>query len=235
MEINIKDLSGTLMKRSWICILIAIACAAAARYYSMNYMIPTYNSTAMLYLISKEEGQSTTIADLQLGNYLAQDYKILVRSRPVAEEVIAQLELPMSSSQLISLISVYTPEDTRVLEITVSYYDRDLVKRLVDTVAKVSSERMVSIMGIEQVNIVEDGNYPYYASSPNVRQNTLLAGCGGFMATLFIIAIIYLLNDTIKNAEDVEKYLGLTMLGHIPVETAIKKKKVKQKQSKKAA
>ena len=45
--------------------------------------------------------------------------------------------------------------------------------------------------------------------------------------------IAYISNDTVKTQEDVEKYLGLSVLGTIPLtETDRKKKKKKQKQKK---
>lgn len=48
-----------------------------------------------------------------------------------------------------------------------------------------------------------------------------------------IILIAYISNDTVKTQEDVEKYLGLSVLGTIPLtETDRKKKKKKQKQKK---
>jgi capsular polysaccharide biosynthesis protein len=198
-------------------------------------MIPIYTSSAKLYMINKEDGQITTLADLQIGSYLVQDYKILVKSRPVAEEVIKKLNLELSSGQLISLISVLAPEDSRVLQINVSYFDPQMAKTIVDTIAQVSSERMVSIMGMEQVNIIEEGAVPAYPSSPDIRHNTLLAGCGGFLIASVLVIIFALLNDSIKSSEDIEKYLGLTTLGFIPVETSTRKKKNRIKEKKKKA
>ena len=55
----------------------------------------------------------------------------------------------------------------------------------------------------------------------------------GILLSVAIILIAYISNDTVKTQEDVEKYLGLSVLGTIPLtETDRKKKKKKQKQKK---
>ncbi len=85
-------------------------------------------------------------------------------------------------------------------------------------------------MDIEEVNVVEEGNVPQGKVSPNVLLNTLIGGIlGGIVATL-VVLIIYFLDDTIKTPDDVEKYLGLSVLGSIPLqegETVARGKKKK--------
>ena len=55
-------------------------------------LTPQYTSTAMVYILSKET-TLTSLADLQIGSQLTKDYKIIVTSRPVLEDVIEGLEL----------------------------------------------------------------------------------------------------------------------------------------------
>jgi capsular polysaccharide biosynthesis protein len=159
-----------------------------------------------------------TLSDLQTGTQLTKDYMILVKSRPVTEQVISKLNLDMSSEQLVGLIQVNTPEDTRILEIIVKHQEPALAKQLADTIAEISSERMVSVMEMEKVNIIEEGNLPSNPSSPNVRKNTIMGGLLGIALSSIIIVLIYLMNDNIRTSEDIEKYLGITTLGVLPLE-----------------
>jgi capsular polysaccharide biosynthesis protein len=62
-------------------------------------------------------------------------------------------------------------------------------------------------------------------------RNTLLGGMVGFALASFICVMIYLMNDTIKTTEDIEKHLGITTLGIIPLEEGVNKKFRKVKQS----
>ena len=75
---------------------------------------------------------------------------------------------------------------------------------------------------------------PMKKSSPSVLKNTFI---GGFLGVFLIIAVVlvrYLMDDTVKTPEDVEKYLQLSTLAVIPLnegESEGKKKKKKVKRS----
>lgn len=232
IEINMKELLKFLFRKIWIIVLITVICVIGARFYTQNYMTPYYSSSAKLYVLHKQTEQQTTISDLQMSYVLAQDYMVLITSRPVMEKVINNLQLDMSHRALAGSISVYTHENTRILEITAYHTDPNMAKLIVDTVAEVSSESMVNIMGIDKVNIIEEGEYPYWPVGPDYNRNMRLAGVIGFGLTTVILSLVYLLNDTIKTPEDIEKQLGLITLGTIPMESNYRNRKRKSKEEK---
>ena len=66
--------------------------------------------------------------------------------------------------------------------------------------------------------MVEEGNLPKDPTSPNTMKNAMLGGILGIFLALGAIVLIYILDDTIKTPEnDVERYLGLTVLTSIPM------------------
>ena len=114
--------------------------------------------------------------------------------------------------------------DTRMLDITYTSADPVEAKTVADEVATVAKERVVEIMNTQEPTIVEEGNIPENPYSPSTMKNVVMAGALGVFLSAFVIVVLYLLNDTIKSGEDIEKYLGLTTLGMIPAETKTKKK-----------
>jgi capsular polysaccharide biosynthesis protein len=54
--------------------------------------------------------------------------------------------------------------------------------------------------------------------SPNVKKNTILGGLLGAVLAIAIIAVSYLFNDSILGPEDIEKKLGMHVLGTLPLE-----------------
>lgn len=235
-EIDIKELFHLLLHKLWLIMLVGIFGAALAGSYSEYLVTPVYSSTAKLYVINREYGEDVvTWSDVQTGAVLAQDFMILVKSRPVTEEVIQQLGLDMDPEALAGMVSVDVPMDSRVMDITATHPDRLTAKLIVDAVAEISSQQLVNVMGMDKVNIVEEGNIPFYPSSPDVMRNAVLGGFLGIVVTSLIILLVYILNDSIKTSEDIEKYLGITTLGIIPLEEGTSKKKHKIKQSKRKA
>jgi len=235
IEIDVKELFAILLHKLWLILLIGILAAAAALLISKYLLQPVYISSTKVYVISRQDENKTTYSDIQTGTQLTKDYMILVKSRPVTEQVINDLHLNLTHEQLSDMIDVNTPQDTRILEISVKNHNADLAKKIVDDIAEVSSERMVSIMEIEKVNIVEFGNIPEKPASPNILNNTILGGIIGAIAITLLIIIINLLNDSIRTSDDIEKYLGITTLGYIPFEEERNRKVRKIKQRKKKA
>lgn len=217
IEIDLKEIFYLLLHSLWIIVLIGALGGVAAWGYSSYLKEPMYTSTTMVYVINRQEENRTTYSDLQMGAQLTKDYSILVKSRPVTEQVIAELGLELSHEKLSDMIEVNNPDGTRILEIAVEYPDPAMAKELVDTIAKVSSERMVSVMEMEKVNVLEAGNLPIKPSSPKILKNTLIGAVGGLLLSAFIIIAIHLMNDTIRTTEDIEKYLEITALGIIPM------------------
>ena len=84
-------------------------------------------------------------------------------------------------------------------------------------------------MNIDAVNVVDMANIPNEKSSPSLSKNGIIGGLLGVILATAIILIVYLTNDTVKTPEDVEKYLGLSVLGTIPYSSKMGNKSKKKK------
>jgi len=227
ISIDVKELFYMLIHKIWLIIILGILGAVIAALISIYLIRPVYTSSAKVYVINRQDENKVTYSDIQTGTQLTRDYMILVKSRPVIEKVISDLNLDMTNEELAGMVKVNTPDDTRILEIVVEYYNATLAKQIVDAIAEVSADRMIGVMEIEKVNIVEEGNLPINPSSPNIKFNTFLGLLLGLLLPALVIIIRSLLNDTIKTQEDVEKHLGITVLGIIPREEELNKKRIK--------
>ena len=215
IQIDLLELCCALKKKLWLILLGVIVGGLGAGFYSKMVLTPIYKSTAMVYVLSKET-TLTSLADLQIGSQLTKDYSVLVTSRPVLEQVIENQGLNMSVEELKNKISIGNPTDTRVLSITISDTDPIRAQALAEEVAKTSSNYIGDIMEMVPPKIIEEGVPAVYPSSPNTKKNAIM---GGLIAAILISGIICLkviMNDTIKTEEDVEKYLGLTVLASVP-------------------
>ena len=170
------------------------------------------------------------MVDLQVSSALTSDYMVLVKSRPVINKVISNLELDMTYEELCDMISVANPSDTRILTITVKNQDPEMAKTLVDELTQVMVKRTAEIMDTTEPSIVEGGTVSVNPVSPNLKKNIAIGAIlGGLLAAAWVV-ITVLLNDSIKNAEDVERYLGLNTLGTIPMREGMTKKEEKKRE-----
>ena len=222
--IDLLELARVLLSRIWAIILATALGLAAAAAFTTLMLKPVYKSTSILYVLTKSTS-ITSLADIQMGTSLTQDYMVVITSRPVVQKVIDNLGLDMTYGQLKENISVVNPTNTRFLEITVSNNDAFLAKKIVDELADVSAERMAEVMETQAPNIMDYGQIAASPSSPSLIKNSMIGAMLGFVIACGIIVVLYLLNDTIKTPEDVERYLGLNTLGMIPLEEGVSKRK----------
>ena len=217
LEIDLMEILRVLLSKAWIILLSAVIGAASVGLFCKFVVTPIYSSTTQLCILSNTTG-ITSLADLQIGTQLTQDYIVVVKSRPVVEGVINQLKLDMKYEELLAATTVENPTDTRILSITVDNEDPYLAKQIVDTYASISKKRIAELMDIAEPGIVEEGYVAEFKTSPQTTKNAIIAG---FLVALLVSAIIvvrHLMDDTIKSSEDIERYLGLNTLGILPAE-----------------
>ena len=215
MQIDLTELFFALKKRILVIIAAVLAGAVIAGAYTKIMITPLYSSTAKILVLSKET-TLTSIADLQFGSQLAKDYTVLLTSRSVLEETIDNLGMDMSYGALQSSISVANPENTRILNITVTNPDPETAKTIVNELAEVSSSYIGEKMEVVPPKLIEEGVTSSAPVSPNVRRNIMLGALAGLVIAAGIIILRTIMNETIKSEDDVEKYLGLPVLASIP-------------------
>lgn len=217
IEINLLELYGVLREKIVSILVTAVIFATLFGFGTLFLIEPKYESTAKLYIVSQTSG-ITSLTDLQVGSQLAQDYIVLVESRPVLEKVIENLSLRLTYEELLEMLTLNNPNDTHILEITVRTDDPYMAKEIVDETSKVSGERIAAIMNISEPTAVEYGHLEDSPCSPNVKKNIVYGALAGIFLSVAFIIVSYLLNDLICTEADIEKYLGLNTLGMIPVE-----------------
>ncbi len=215
IEIDLLELLQALKKRIWLILLAIVIGGGAAGAYSRLVLTPQYTSTAMLYVLSKET-TLTSLADLQIGSQLTTDYKIIMTSRPVLQNVIDSLGLQMSYRALRSKLKIDNPTESRILTVTVTDPDPRLAKLIVDEVAYTASDYIGDIMEMVPPKMIEDGEVVPIPISPNNRKNTMLGAMAGCALVCGLTFLEVILNDTVRTDEDVAKYLGLTVLASVP-------------------
>lgn len=217
IEIDLKDLFLELLS-FWKLILLALVLGGAIAFSVSRFlMVPQYESVAELYVLSKSTS-ITSLADIQAGASLTNDYMVVVKGRPVLEQVIVNLNLNETYQSLSGKVTLENPTNSRILRITVRDENPQMAKKIADEIAKVSAAFIAEKMDQDAPSTIQYGYSDGQPVSPNILKNTAIGVMiGGFLAVA-IIVVAYLFNDTIMNGEDVEKKLGLNVLGTLPLE-----------------
>ena len=215
IEIDLLELLREFRRRIWIILGVIVLFGGVAGAFSKFVLTPQFKSTAMVYILSKET-TLTSLADLQIGSQLTKDYKIIVTSRRVLNQVIDEMELGLTYKDLKEKVTIDTPQDTRILSISVEDPDPNMAKMIADKIATVSSDYIGDIMEMVPPKLIEEGEVPVLKSSPSNAKNALIGGLLGAVLICGLITVQVVMNDTIRTEEDVTKYLGLSVLASVP-------------------
>lgn len=217
---ELKQYFHIIYKKLWIIILLPLVASMVSAYVSFYVLKPVYESNTTLYVINKKPDNQLAIAynDIMVGQQLVKDYRELVKSRTVTSAVIDELKIrDISPESLAGHISVNSKNETRLIEIKVQDGDPQRASNIADKVGEVFINKVIDLMKVENVSVVDRAQTSGKPIKPRPMINIAIAFFTGLLAALGIVFLLEYLDDTIKSPEDVEKYLGLTVLGTIPV------------------
>lgn len=216
--VTLRDLWSIFIRRLWIMVLVAAVAVAILFTVVQLTFIPVYSSTATLYILRQEDEttSSDTSSDFSLALNVVNDCTYLLKSHAVIDEVIDSLNLEMSYEDLTDAISTSNPDDTRILEVTVEAESPELAKEIVDTLCEIGQENITETMGFQQVNFYEKGTLDEDPSNVTGLTTYMLIGVIVAVLCYAIFLIAFLLDDRIRTEEDIQQYLGLSILGDIP-------------------
>lgn len=211
-----------MLRVRWLIILIAAVVAAAAVFgYNKLFVTPVYRASAQLFVDVRKEASGdkstyTNAANITAAKELANTYVHIIKTNTVLNQVIEELDLDMTYSELNSKISASVVDETQILEIYVTDADKtrahDIVAKIAELAPGIINEKIDSSRLIP-INEPEVSSGPV---SPDVFGNTAIAFAAGAVIAYAYFFVIRLLDNKFKSAESIQRTLDLPVLGVIP-------------------
>ncbi|MDB8987062.1 Wzz/FepE/Etk N-terminal domain-containing protein [Parabacteroides merdae] len=219
-NIGIKGYLQIIKRKSWIMFLItfiAIIVSTGVSFFAVN---PVYEAnTTLLVDINKKPGaEIVTSEQLSVSEKLAVTYGEIIKSRSVLDEVIDKLDLNMGYEEVSKMINVSPVKDTQIMSITVQDTNPKRARDIANAIPKVFTKEVKRITKANSVEVIDHAITPQKPIKPNKLMNIAIAAVLGVMIGLFIVFLLEYMDNKIKTPQDIEKHLGLPILGVIPNE-----------------
>ena len=217
MEIDLLELLMVMKKHLAAILLAGIVGLVIMFAYTSFLVTPLYSASSMMYVMpDNNTNNSLTSSDMQVGQQLTSDYSSMIKSRSFMETVIKKLNLTIDYQQLLEKVEVTNPTSSRILQVTVNDPNPQTAADIANEVASVAESKLKEITGMQAIKIYEEAAVPDRPSSPSLKKNCALGLLAGLVLAMAVITVLYLLDDTIKTEDDIEKYLGMTTLAVLP-------------------
>lgn len=216
IEIDLLDLFGYYLSKLPFLILAVVIGAVIAGAVTVTLLPNKYTATSRMYMVSASSDSVVNLADLNLGTSISSDYVELMMSRPVMEDVITKLNLDYSYEQLCGMVNLSVVNNTRIIKIAVTSTDPEEAMKISNQIARTARQQLPRVMEAPTPSIAEEAVLPTGRSSPSLTKNVMIGALLALVALLAVLTILYMMDDTLKSAEDVEKMFGVMPLSVIP-------------------
>lgn len=236
MEIDLLELLMVMKKHLAAILLAGIVGLVIMFAYTSFLVTPLYSASSMMYVMPDNSNSmnSSTLSDMQVGQQLTSDYSSMIKSRSFMEDVIKKLNLTIDYQQLLGKVEVTNPTSSRILQVTVNDPNPQIAADIANEVASVAESKLKEITGMQAIKIYEEAAVPEEPSSPSLKKNCALGLLAGIVLAMAVITVLYLMDDTIKTEDDIEKYLGMTTLAVLPYNGKKQQRQAKKQKKQRA-
>jgi len=222
LTVNIGDIFKVFLRRWWIVLLVAVIVFASTYIVANSTYREEYTSKSTIMVRNPEENLSASSSAYyyDLTKTAVNDCQILMTSRTALYYVIDELsldEIGITYGKLLSMIDITGYTDSHVLEVSVTSDDPDLSKEIVDTLCAVGAKQIQSHIDFATARVIDEGTLNRHPSNSVNIQLAIILALVAAIVTLGVFVVVSIADDKIRTSEDIEKRLGLSVLGVIPL------------------
>lgn len=218
--ISLKELFQTIKKRLWLIVLLTVLATTASGVVSYFLLTPIYQSSTQLLVNQAQNEQGTVdVNQIRSNVEIISTYNVIIKSPAILDKVSEELGGKESVSSLNSMISVGPEGTSQILKITVEHSDPVMAANIANTTAEVFQSVVTELMNVDNVTILSPAQLGENPApiKPQPVLNMAIAFVVGLMAGVGLAFLLEFLDNTVRNEQDVEKLLGLPVLGSITV------------------
>ena len=221
---DLDEIFRILKKRFWIIILITALAVGASVVLSLYVMTPLYEAESSI-IIGKERqenqevGYAYSYSDVMMYEKMLKTYGQIAKSRLVTEKASEKLIESGQTDLSFGEKEVTVTPDTQILTVKIQDTNPNSAMVKVNILAQTFVEEANRIYPSVNVQVLDTAILPVSPVSPKTRLNMSVAFMLGIIVSLGIIFIIEYMDNTLKTEEDIEKYMGLPVIGLIPKQT----------------
>jgi len=206
-----------IMHKRWWIVVVAVAFTAGSALIFSELQHPVYQSTAEIII----EPARPDLGLTQSTKWLLRTYMTVADSYSWAQQVIDELQLPMTPEQLRGDAHFAAEDDRMVIKLEVEAYDGDQANDIARTWARLFTEWRDSQ---NQQQRKEDRVYATLRDQPRYTQSwpktRMVTAAGGIFGLVIAGVIIFFLEwieaGVVRNPQDLERQLDLVVMGTIP-------------------
>ena len=216
--ISISEVFEAIKKRWTIIVAITLTATIISGIISFFVIDPVYEASTKVF-VGKEENDNAAYNSSEINMYqqLLQTYAQAIKTKDLVNRAISGLKYDgLEARNVVESLTVNPISNTQILQIKYQSKDPNEAK---DVLKSVTDEFIVTAKELVpngNVRIIEEVELPQNPVSPNKKMNIAIAFLVGLMVSVGLVFLLEYLDNTYKNKDQLEKDIGIPVLGAIP-------------------
>ena len=216
--ISLSEIFEALKKRWIMIVAITLTATIISGVISFFVIDPVYEASTKVF-IGKEESDDAAYnsSDINMYQQLLQTYAQAIKTKDLVNRAISGLSYDeLEASGVVNSLTVTPISSTQILQIKYQSKNpeeaKDVLKSVIDEFIVTAKELVPN----GNVRVIEEVELPENPVSPNKKMNIAIAFLLGLMVSGGLVFLLEYLDNTYKNKDQLEKELGIPVLGAIP-------------------
>lgn len=218
-KINFSRLAKILWKNVWLIGAVTLIFAILAYIFSSFFIAPTYTSSFTAYVDSRGdrvESSTNTSSELTASAKLTFLYQDIILSRSVLLDAAELCGYDYGYVTIKNMITISVDPDSALITVSVVNTDPTHAMQLASTIAQVAPNHVARIREGSVMRILDEPIMPTQKSGPSNTGNAIKGALIGLVLSAVLVTVVDLLNDKVRNSEELESRHGIITIGVIP-------------------
>ena len=215
--ISISEIFEALKKRWILIVSITLVATLISGILSFFVIKPTYEASTKVFVGKEEsslEGYNTN--DIQMYQKLLQTYAETIKTNEVIQAAINNTNADLSVKDVKDSLTVTPIADTQILQIKYKNNDPEVAKSILENITNEFVILSKELVPNGNVRVIEAVQLPEDPVAPNKKMNIAIAFLLGLMVSVGLVFLLEYIDNTFKSKENLEKELGIPVIGLIP-------------------
>ncbi|MEN1968852.1 Wzz/FepE/Etk N-terminal domain-containing protein [Lentibacillus sp. N15] len=217
--ISLKEIFEVIKKRILLIMSLIVVAALISGVVSYFVLTPTYESKTQFIVNQGEQEKAVQydVNEIKTNVELINTYNVIIKSPAILSKVIEDLKLSLTPEQLEKKLDVTSAENSQVVTVTVTDPDPELATKMANTTVGVFQDEIPELMNVDNVKVLSEAvtKADPVQVSPKPMLNIAIAVVLGAMVGVGLAFLLEYLDNTIKTEDDIERKLGVPILGVI--------------------
>ncbi|MDK3224059.1 capsular biosynthesis protein, partial [Clostridium perfringens] len=196
-----------------------IATTLVSAILSFFVIKPQYEAKTKLFIGKQElEGSTYSSSDISMYQQLVKTYAELVKTSDLVNKAVRNANLDLNQNEIkgiLNNLNANPSSDTQILELSFIGKDPQMTLKVIEAITDEFISESKELIPNGNVQVIQKPQLPESPINTNKKRNIIIAFVLGIVIGIGLALLLECLDNTFKSREELEKTLGLPIIGNI--------------------